>query len=120
MEQFILHAIGDYITQNHWLATNKTKYNFNGWIACFVHCVFYSLPFFLIASPLAVLIIFLSHFIIDKFRLAQYWTRLVNNEWQSNNFGYPEDAPVFLSLWLVIIIDNILHIVINFLAIKYL
>ncbi len=33
--------------------------------------------------------------------------------------GYPEDTPDWLSVWLLIITDNTLHIIINGLAIYY-
>lgn len=120
MEQLILHAIGDYVTQNSWLANNKTKFTIEGWVACFLHSVFYSLPFLLIGSYQAVFVIWITHFFIDKFRLAQYYIRLYNWEWHSNNFGFPAATPVWLSTWLLFIIDNIFHITINFLAIKFL
>jgi len=34
--------------------------------------------------------------------------------------GYHQDRPVWMSVWLMIITDNIIHVVINSLAIKYL
>lgn len=33
--------------------------------------------------------------------------------------GYPDDTVPYLSLWLVIIVDNLLHVVINAYALKY-
>jgi len=34
--------------------------------------------------------------------------------------GYPPERPPFLSVWLLIIADNIIHVVINGLALRYL
>lgn len=34
--------------------------------------------------------------------------------------GYPPDRPPFLAVWLLIIADNILHVLINGLALRYL
>ncbi len=73
MEQLILHLIGDYLTQSDWMAQNKTK---AFWPAC-CHAIFYSLPFGLLAiySPRPVLamdVIFVTHFFIDRYRLARY------------------------------------------------
>ena len=112
----ILHLLGDYLTQNHWLATNKTSNS----IIALCHVVIYSLPFLFITSLYAVAIILITHFFIDRFRLAQYWIKFVNWNWKSTNFGYSEDVPKFLSIWLMIIVDNVFHISVNSLSIYYL
>jgi hypothetical protein len=112
----IFHFTGDYLTQNHWLATNKTSSSF----VALIHVIIYSLPFLFITSLSAVAIILITHFFIDRFRLAQYWIKLVNWNWKSTNFGYAEDIPKFLSIWLMIIVDNTFHIIINSLSIYYL
>jgi hypothetical protein len=68
MIQLILHLIGDYVTQSDWMAQNKTK---SSW-AALCHATVYSLPFFLIGSWEAVFVIWSTHFLIDRFRLARY------------------------------------------------
>lgn len=69
MLQLICHLIGDYILQSDWMAQNKTSKN----TAALAHCLTYGLPFlFLTFSPLALLVIVGSHFLIDRFRLARY------------------------------------------------
>jgi len=119
MIELILHLWGDYIIQNNWMATNKTKYTLEGWIACLVHCITYTLPFLLLTSSWkALLIIFITHFFIDKFRLAIYLTKLKN--WSFTPTGFPIETPAYITFWLVIIIDNILHITINYLTLLYL
>lgn len=71
----LLHFVGDYLLQNDWMAQGKTK----DWFPCFVHCLFYALPFSLILwqSPFLWLV-FGSHYLIDRYRLAVYWIKLVN------------------------------------------
>ncbi len=120
MEQFLLHTIGDYITQNNWMALNKTKNTLKGYLACFIHATLYSLPFLLIGSFNAFLVIYITHFFIDKYRLAVYWTKFVNWNWKSKTFGYTEDTPIWLYSWLLYIVDNIFHLSINYLSLKYL
>jgi hypothetical protein len=44
-EQLILHAVGDYLIQNDWMAQNKKKLTWLGELACQIHCITYSLPF---------------------------------------------------------------------------
>ena len=69
MIQLILHLIGDYITQSDWMAQNKTKES----LPAFCHALVYALPFLLLTrSPLAWGVIFGTHFLIDRFRLARY------------------------------------------------
>lgn len=74
MIQLILHLIGDYVTQSDWMANNKTKASF----PAFCHALVYSLPFLFIGSWLAVLVIFATHFAIDRWRLAVYVVWLKN------------------------------------------
>lgn len=69
MIQLILHLVGDYITQSHWMAQNKTKES----LPALCHAIIYSLPFLLLRpSIIAWCVIFGTHFLIDRFRLARY------------------------------------------------
>lgn len=116
MIQLLLHAWGDFITQNHWMATRKVLFTKEGWLACSIHCILYSIPFAFISSTEALCVIFITHFIIDKFRLAKY-VQMVRN-WHFKGNG--TNAPDWLGVWLMFITDNIIHITINYLAITYL
>lgn len=109
----LFHLIGDYLFQNDWMANEKTR---DSKVAV-LHAVTYSALFLFIVSPLLWLIIFITHFLIDRFRLATYWIKLVNWNWKSTNFGYANDKPKWMSVWLMIIVDNIFHILINSLTI---
>ena len=110
---FILHLIGDYLFQNDWMAAEKTK---NNGVAL-VHAGIYSMPFFLLAPSFWWLLIFGTHFFIDRCRLVQCWIRLVNWKWDGDNFGFSEDKPKWMSVWLLIIVDNTFHIIFNSTAI---
>lgn len=122
MEQLIAHLIGDYIFQSHDMAVNKVRSNY--W--ALYHAVMYSIPFvFLTHNLIALLIICVTHFLIDRFRLALYVTRLKNymfgkfdNSVLVLSTGYPEATPVWLSTWLIIILDNTMHMAINYLALR--
>ncbi len=70
MDQLILHLLGDYVTQNHWMANRKAM---STW-PCLVHVVVYTLPFMLLAPTWSALgVIAVTHFVIDRWRLARYW-----------------------------------------------
>jgi hypothetical protein len=124
VEQAILHLIGDYITQTDWMANEKTK---RTW-AAFCHATVYSLPFCLLTnSLLALLVIWLSHLLIDRFRLARYvifaknWITNRTLKWADcSGTGYPSATPPWLAVWLMIIADNTMHITINYVAIRWL
>lgn len=138
MEQLILHLIGDYITQSDWMANGKTSKN----LPAVVHATIYSLPFLLLRpSWLAFAVILITHFFIDRFRLAKYvvWAKnlLATQkhlhqpstttqghdmfDWANcKGTGYPSETPAFLAVWLMIIADNTMHLTINYLALRYL
>lgn len=137
MDQLLLHLIGDYILQSHWMAVNKSKKS----LPCLLHCLTYTLPFLLLTrSWLALGIIGGTHFLIDRFGLARYLIWLKN--WQAPGgfvswhactlTGYydPETGlepnstpdlsrPIWLRIMLFIVTDNTLHLLFNFLALRF-
>ena len=151
-DQLVAHAVGDYIIQSDWMATEKTKRS----VAAAVHAVTYSLPFLFFSPSLAALAVIVStHFIIDRWRLARYivwaknwlapwevcdsgmrlahescnekhrlhqWHRLrPTPPWsECQATGYPPDRPPWLAVWLLIIADNIMHVLINAAALRWL
>lgn len=108
------------------MATQKTS----RWVPALLHGLTYTLPFlFATHSLAALLVIGLTHAIIDRYRLAKYLV------WFKNQFapkafrsdkesmkttGYPAETPIWLSTWLLFIADNTVHIIINTLAIIFL
>jgi hypothetical protein len=124
-DQLLAHAVGDYILQSDWMATEKTKRN----TAAGAHAMTYAIPFLLFHPSLAALVVIIgTHFLIDRFRLARFvvWAKnLITPEqrfgWAECSWtGYPPNTPEFLAVWLLIIADNIMHIIINGLALRFL
>jgi len=122
MEQLILHLFGDYVTQSDWMAQNKTKSTF----AAMIHATIYSLPFLLIGSVRAFLVIWWTHLLIDRFRLARYVVFVKNfmgwpwPKWEDcKATGYPNQTPMWLSVWLMIAADNTMHLAINYAALRW-
>ena len=141
--QLVAHAIGDYVLQSDWMATTKTSKS----VAALAHVVTYSIPFlYLTLSWKALLFIAGTHFIIDRWRLARYvcwaknflapkWVVMPSGDGSQAGFpppvrnwswsfctatGYPPDRPVWLATWLLIITDNLLHILCNAAALQWL
>jgi hypothetical protein len=123
-DQLLAHAIGDYIIQSDWMATEKTK---RTW-AALVHVVTYTLVFLPITTSWpALAVICGTHFVIDRWRLARYVIWLRNGIWakqkpwaECQKFGTPPTTPDWLAGWLHIFTDNILHVTINGAAIMWL
>lgn len=144
MLQLILHGIGDYILQTDKQALNKKNKGWFGFRMCLIHCITYSLPFLFIGSWQAVSVIFITHFIIDRTNIVAYalaWkngvkttvlTGITLNDkagltdtktkrvYDISNFGFGLNRPFAISIWLYIITDNLLHIICNYVALKYL
>lgn len=139
----LAHFVGDYIIQNQWMADQKTS----KWLPALVHGFTYTIPFlFATQSIAALLVIALTHAVIDRYRLAKYliwfknqlvpkaarypWnpaTREANDhsikmpqQLNDRATGFPQSVPSWMSVWLLIIVDNTVHIVINTLAIIFL
>ncbi len=124
MEQLLLHLLGDYITQTDWMAREKVR---RSW-AALVHAVVYAVPFLLITSSVnALAVILLTHFVIDRFRLARYvvfaknWLNQPSLRWSDCcDTGFPKNVPIWMATWLMIITDNTMHMMINYAALRWL
>lgn len=132
-DQLLCHAVGDYLLQSDWQATEKTRRS----LAAAVHALVYALPFLLLSPSLgAFAVIVGTHFVIDRWRLARYvvwvknwmhpgymretWLTLAADWRRCSATGYPPDRPAWLATWLLIIADNIMHVAINGAALRWL
>jgi hypothetical protein len=124
MEQLLLHLIGDYVTQTDWMARTKVSTTF----AALCHALVYSLPFLLLSpSAAALATIGVSHFLIDRFRLARHVAFAKNKltDWHltwadCKETGFPSALPAAKAFWLMIVIDNTMHLTINYAALRWL
>jgi hypothetical protein len=124
MEQLLLHLIGDYVTQTDWMAKRKN----DSFPVALLHAAVYSLPFLLITRSMAAMsVIFLSHAVIDHYRLVRFlifaknWTMDRSLRWADcRTTGYHKDVPAWLAVWLMIAVDNTTHLAINYAALRWL
>ena len=119
----LCHLVGDYLIQSHWMANTKTT----SWWVAILHGVTYTLPFLIITQrPLPLFVIACTHIYIDHYRLARYVVWFRNqlapspHRFPITKTGSPNEAPDYISVWLLFIADNILHILINIGAIVWL
>jgi hypothetical protein len=112
MGELICHLWGDYLLQNHWVATKKIRST----PIAILHGCLYTLPFvFLTRNLLALGIICLSHILIDRTRFANRYCQVAN--WRSDTpGGFPPEAPKWIRDWVVILCDNTIHLTINHFA----
>jgi hypothetical protein len=118
----IAHAVGDYLVQSDWMATEKVR----RWWPAVAHAASYGLPFlFLTRSIPALALIVVTHAVIDRYRLARHvcWVKNMvaprRYRWRwadCRATGYPPDKPEWMAVWLMIIADNTMHVVINSVA----
>jgi len=115
----LAHLLGDYILQSSWMASGKVK----KWWPAACHAAVYtiSVATVLRLSWRAVVVVAVSHLLIDRFRLARYLTFASNflsppsawRKWSECNItGYYKELPSWLTVWLMIIVDNAIHIAI--------
>lgn len=117
VEMMLGHLWGDYILQSNWMATRKSK----DARACLVHCLIYTAcvcAFLRTLNPLIAVLIFLSHYPIDRWGLAQKLLDLT----RSRNLMAEEtsDAPaktirVGFAVLVYTVADNTLHFTIMYL-----
>lgn len=69
------HLVGDYMLQNNWMAQRKQA----GFFPCFVHCSIYTIAVCTLTSFSLqwIATVFLSHFIVDRYSLADKWLKLI-------------------------------------------
>lgn len=125
--QLWCHLVGDYVLQSSWMANGKTK----RWIPAIAHSLVYFTPFFFVFQPslLQASVMIGTHILIDRFRLARF-VAFANHyisppqEWkpwaECSGTGYYKDTPPWLATWLMIIVDNVIHLTINAIALTYL
>ncbi len=114
-----LHGIGDYLLQNHWMGKEKTK----RWWPCVVHVTIYTACFLVITqNVLTLFIIFSTHLVEDRYYLVRFWIRFKNG-WNKKGInpktGMHKDTPDWLAYWLLYFQDNLLHMIINALALYF-
>ena len=125
-DQLLAHAVGDYVIQSDWMAREKTR----NWLVALVHAATYSLPFLLLGpSRVALAVIVLSHAVIDRLRLARYVCWAKNQAFGAKTdrrpfaecaaTGYAPERPQWMTVWLLIVADNVMHVLINAAALRW-
>jgi len=87
--------VGDYLLQPKWMAMNKS----GNTITCLLHCITYTFAIGTFTFPVLphhnliwwAPVVFLSHFPIDRFNLADKWLNLINGRSLSDFLSHGQD-----------------------------
>ncbi|MFC1645335.1 DUF3307 domain-containing protein [Patescibacteria group bacterium] len=119
------HLVADYLFQNNWMALHKSKPGLEGFKRCIVHCTIYATCinlFMWSLSPVVFLVAFLSHYPIDRYSLAQKWLDFIGGRNSMNSYNSNKDyKEIQISFDCIVytMADNTMHIVILWLALKF-
>jgi hypothetical protein len=121
MTRLLAHGVGDYILQTNWMAQAKLSRH----LPAAAHAATYTACFVPITRNWrALAIIGGTHFVIDRWRLAKHvvWLKEQLNPVElrpgHTPTGYGDYVPDYLSTWLLILCDNIIHLAINEAALR--
>lgn len=118
------HLAGDYLFQTGKMAELKVQNRPAGYIACFIHCTVYSAIVVLFIHSfrdsidlyqllLMWLMVFITHFPIDKWSLGKIWLNALGRKDVSYETQIMGDAFLYrFFYWFVyVVIDNTLHLI---------
>jgi len=119
MEQLLAHLVGDFTLQTYKMATRKS----GSWAWAAFHALVYGLPFLLLVrSPWQWLFIVGTHAMVDRYRLVVPWCRFTGSGF-AHSMGRPipdAQVPPWLGGWLLVLQDNTLHLLLNYVALRWL
>lgn len=107
-EAIVGHLVGDYLLQNDWQAIGKKRSSF----VCAIHSALWAAAVCLLGQLgwVAALILFVEHFVQDRWQLIPWWMDLVGQKSFRENLGP----------WSAIVVDNVFHILAIYLVITLL
>ncbi len=120
------HLVGDYFLQSKKMALEKSKKGKLALQWCTIHCVLYTLAVCVLTwqfSPWFALSVFVPHWLIDRFSLANHWLKLIRGRTFESAFlsedAYREfDIPFTAIVYTVV--DNSAHFFCLWLSIRFL
>jgi len=126
-EKIILgHLVGDYLLQPKKMAILKQTKGLNGLVWCLIHCLIYTLVICLFTStiePIKVILIFISHFPIDRWSLAGKWLKLIKGRSFMEAYQSEEklrEVDLAFSAIVYVIVDNAFHVLLMWAIFNYL
>lgn len=121
-ELLLGHLVGDYLLQNEWMAQNKSKNTWLGWLTAFIHCIIYTLAVCLIMwewNIIWVVAVFFSHFFIDKFAFGYWYLKHIKGlDTYSYKMVWLSELRAGFNAVIYTVTDNTMHLVLMWGAYK--
>lgn len=111
------HFVADFMLQPKAMALMKSKPGWEGTATCTKHCLIYTgtvCLFALTFNPIFALLVFLSHWPIDRWSLASKWEKLIGGRDIGKAFHSSDphrDIDLGFSINVYTVADSTLHIV---------
>jgi hypothetical protein len=127
------HLAGDYLLQNKSMALKKSEKGWAGLGWCTLHCLIYTAciclflwtvnPFHVAFSPLLVLLVFLTHWPLDRWSLGSKWLKLIRGRDFIKAFESKDkyrEIDVSFSCLVYAVVDNSLHLILLWFVVSWL
>lgn len=119
------HLAGDYLLQTKHMALHKSAPGFSGILTCTIHVAVYTAAvcaFWWTINPMIVALVFVPHWIIDRWSLATPWLKLIRGRTFEAAFNstdkYREFDIAFTSI-VYTVTDNAMRLICLWLVIKF-
>lgn len=117
------HLIGDFLLQSKTMALRKSEKSLTGHLYCFIHCLVYTTSVSLMlwtANPFIIVLIFFSHWPIDRWSLANKWLKIIKGRDIATAFYSQEkyqQIDLIFSCVVYTVVDNTIHLILLWLII---
>ncbi len=124
LQMILGNFIGDYFFQARWMAKLKSQPGAKGNLVCILHCLIYTLSvcaFCQKFSQIFVILVFLSHYPIDRYSLAGVWLKFINRGDFPRGNESIEKHQVIETLFcgiMYVVVDNTAHLFLLWLIVK--
>lgn len=119
------HLVGDYLLQTKHMALHKADPGWRGILTCTFHVAVYTAAvcvFFWVVNPLVMALVFVPHWVIDRWSLASLWLKLIRGRTFMAAFeskdAYREFDIAFTSI-VYTVTDNTMHLICLWLLIRF-
>lgn len=118
------HLVGDYLLQSKKMATKKSAKGMVGLLYCLLHSLMYSVSvcaFFFRFDLAFFALVFLSHFPIDRWSLAEKWLKLIKGrDFKSALESKDKYREFDIAFYCIVyaVTDNTMHLILLWLTTK--
>lgn len=119
---FFGHLVGDYLLQPMWMAIGKSRRGDRGMWISLLHSVIYTACVCLFLWTIDwtfVYLIFLSHYPIDRWSLAESWLKMIRGRDLRRSAEDGDPVSVSFAALVYSVVDNAMHLMIMWAAVRF-